>query len=339
MKGKLILILCLFFISISAESWAQCTTPTNLTADSPESGAITFSWDDMSATNYQIQYRLAGSTWMSAFPTTNSHTATSLTDGTYNFRVRARCSGSYTVFTALLNFTLGSSGGGTCGVPTNATASSAAVGSITFSWDDMSASNYQLQYRLAGGAWMSAFPTSNTHTVSGLTDGTYNYRIRARCNGSYTAFTGLLNYDLSGGGASGNGGSVWTDENTHIFYDKKVLIGPSSTTLPGDYGLYVTGGILAEKAKIALSNNVAWADYVFANDYKRNSIEYIEEFIKKHKHLPNVPSAAHVQTNGIDVVEMDATLLRQIEEIWLYVIEMQKQNDVLKSKIKELESK
>jgi len=34
---------------------------------------------------------------------------------------------------------------------------------------------------------------------------------------------------------------------------------------------------------------------------------------------------------------MDATLLRQIEELWLHVINLKKENDSLKSKISHIE--
>ena len=36
---------------------------------------------------------------------------------------------------------------------------------------------------------------------------------------------------------------------------------------------------------------------------------------------------------------MDATLLRQIEEIWLQVIDLKKENDALKQEISELKKK
>ena len=61
-----------------------------------------------------------------------------------------------------------------------------------------------------------------------------------------------------------------------------------------------------------------------------------EEFVKENKHLPNVPSAQEVSENGIDLIEMDITLLRQVEELWLHVMELKKENETLKNQIKNL---
>jgi len=105
---------------------------------------------------------------------------------------------------------------------------------------------------------------------------------------------------------------------------------------PANYGLYVGKGILTEKVKVAARGTVNWADYVFEDDYDLNSTEEVETFIKENKHLPNVPSAKQVNENGIDVAEMDATLLRQIEELWLHVIELKKENKELKEEMEVL---
>ena len=88
------------------------------------------------------------------------------------------------------------------------------------------------------------------------------------------------------------------------------------------YGLYVADGIRTEAVQIDAETN--WPDYVFANDYQLSSLSEVEAFIKQNKHLPNVPSAKEVNEKGINVVEMDATLLRKIEELTLHTISQQK---------------
>ena len=45
-----------------------------------------------------------------------------------------------------------------------------------------------------------------------------------------------------------------------------------------------------------------------------------EEYVKANKHLPDVPSAAEVVKDGVDVGSRDAKLLQKIEELTLYVI-------------------
>lgn len=102
-------------------------------------------------------------------------------------------------------------------------------------------------------------------------------------------------------------------------------------TTPSGYKLYVEDGILTEKVKVATVNSSDWADYVFEEDYDLNTTEEVEQFIKANKHLPNVPSAKEVSENGINMVEMDATLLRQVEELWLQVIDLKKEVNNLES--------
>ncbi len=55
------------------------------------------------------------------------------------------------------------------------------------------------------------------------------------------------------------------------------------------------------------------------------SLAELEQFIQINKHLPDVPTQSQVEEQGIDVLEMNAILLKKIEELTLYVIELQKQ--------------
>lgn len=118
----------------------------------------------------------------------------------------------------------------------------------------------------------------------------------------------------------------------------KVRIGDNSVATPGSFKLYVAEGILSEKVKVAGITSNDWADFVFDEEYDLNSIEKVESFIKTNKHLPNVPSAKEVSENGVEMVKMDATLLRQIEELWLHVIELKKENEALKAKVERMDA-
>ncbi|MCB0397653.1 MAG: hypothetical protein KDD36_13445 [Flavobacteriales bacterium] len=116
----------------------------------------------------------------------------------------------------------------------------------------------------------------------------------------------------------------------------KVMIGNVGN--PGDYRLYVEKGILTEKVKVAVSTTSDWADYVFAADYKMKSIEELDAYVKEHQHLPNVPSAKDVVSEGIDLAKMDATLLSKIEELSLYIIQLKKENTELAKRIEKMEN-
>ncbi len=111
---------------------------------------------------------------------------------------------------------------------------------------------------------------------------------------------------------------------------------------PAGYRLIVQDGILTEKIKVALKSSLLdWADYVFEPDYKSKmmSLEEVEKFTLENKHLPNVPSADDMVKKGLDVVQTSKMFMEKIEELTLYMIELNKeikalkaQNEVLKKK-------
>ncbi|MBM3435054.1 MAG: hypothetical protein FJY07_02425 [Bacteroidetes bacterium] len=59
-------------------------------------------------------------------------------------------------------------------------------------------------------------------------------------------------------------------------------------------------------------------------------MKQIEAFINRHKHLPGIPSEKEVLEKGINVGEMNALLLQKIEELTLYVIELEKKINEIK---------
>jgi hypothetical protein len=121
----------------------------------------------------------------------------------------------------------------------------------------------------------------------------------------------------------------------------KVFIGDVSSSkliTTNAYRLYVKDGIITEKVKVALYSTASWADYVFEEDYKLLSLTEVASFIKENKHLPGVPSAEEVVKNGIEMAEMDATLLKKIEELTLYLVEQNERLDALEKENKRLKS-
>lgn len=94
------------------------------------------------------------------------------------------------------------------------------------------------------------------------------------------------------------------------------------TTDPGSYKLAVAGTLAARRVKVTQE---AWADFVFQPDYKLPSLSEVEKYIKKEQHLPEIPSAAEVQKEGLDLGEMNKKLLQKVEELTLYLIDQQKQ--------------
>jgi len=74
-------------------------------------------------------------------------------------------------------------------------------------------------------------------------------------------------------------------------------------------------------------------------NYNLMPLKELEQYIIQNKHLPNVPTQNEISKDGIDVYEMNAILLKKVEELTLYVIEQQKQIDQLKERFETLEQK
>ncbi len=99
--------------------------------------------------------------------------------------------------------------------------------------------------------------------------------------------------------------------------------------------LNVYGIINAREVKISLG---AWSDYVFEPGYKLRTLPDVEKFILTHGHLPEIPSASNVISNGVNLGEMNAMLLKKIEELTLYLIELQKNNLQMSGEIERLKT-
>lgn len=136
------------------------------------------------------------------------------------------------------------------------------------------------------------------------------------------------------------GGIVGTHTN-HAF---SIITNASSkmTVLPnGNVGigtatpaarLAVNGDIRAKEIKVETSN---WPDYVFNADYNLRSLPQLDQFIQANGHLPEVPKAADAEADGVSLGEMNKLLLKKMEEMTLYVIDLQKQIEKLEMLVKD----
>ena len=69
----------------------------------------------------------------------------------------------------------------------------------------------------------------------------------------------------------------------------------------------------------------------------RRSLPEVADFIETHKHLPDIPSAAEVERDGISIGDMQAKLLAKIEELTLHMIEQHRTIETLQRKLDALE--
>ncbi|HXF90863.1 MAG TPA: hypothetical protein VNJ29_02920 [Candidatus Nitrosotenuis sp.] len=120
-----------------------------------------------------------------------------------------------------------------------------------------------------------------------------------------------------------------TNKKVHVQGDLYVTSGGKmgiGTTNPQSE-LAVNGKITAKELKITL---IGWSDYVFKEGYELMPLDKLREFINANNHLPDVPSEKEVLENGINVGEMNTILVKKIEELTLYVIELKKELELLK---------
>jgi len=101
----------------------------------------------------------------------------------------------------------------------------------------------------------------------------------------------------------------------------KVGIGVGAEHIFGEGMLEVNGTIQSRRVVVELTG---WPDFVFAQDYRLRSLSEVEKFIKESGHLPDVPSAKEIETNGLDLGDLVKLQMRKIEELTLYVIDLEK---------------
>lgn len=108
--------------------------------------------------------------------------------------------------------------------------------------------------------------------------------------------------------------------NDNLFHivNGRVGIGTASP----DAKLTVNGKIISEEVKVEIVNG---PDYVFEPSYELRTLADVRAYIDAYGHLPEVPSAEMMETEGVNVGEMNMLLLKKVEELTLYAIDQQTQ--------------
>ena len=152
---------------------------------------------------------------------------------------------------------------------------------------------------------------------------------------------GLLIEDTGASGAqemfklSNNGGSYFTFENlaagTTWFFThensapNRFIIADAVTDGP-EFTLTAEGDLTIPGNFISGATTLNVPDYVFADDYALRPLSEVQAFIDAHSHLPDVPSAAQIAEDGLDMTAMQMTMLKKIEELTLYTLELEASN-------------
>jgi hypothetical protein len=144
--------------------------------------------------------------------------------------------------------------------------------------------------------------------------------------GSNTAFFVINSWDggiiFSTGGIGANG----------VGTEKMRIPSSGAVTVSGD----LTANVITANTSFKVKNwTMEVPDYVFDDKAPRPmSLPEVERFVKKNKHLPEVPSAAEMKRDGMDVAGMNLLLLKKVEELTLHVIEQEKQIKALSRRLR-----
>jgi len=90
--------------------------------------------------------------------------------------------------------------------------------------------------------------------------------------------------------------------------------------------LDVNGTIHSKEVKVDM---IGWSDFVFKKEYDLPTLSEVEKHIAEKGHLENIPNEEEVLKDGIKLGEMNAKLLQKIEELTLYIIELDKKAEKL----------
>ncbi|MDO6746270.1 hypothetical protein [Gilvimarinus sp. 1_MG-2023] len=122
--------------------------------------------------------------------------------------------------------------------------------------------------------------------------------------------------------------------------DMTFTAGPNSN---GEYRINVVDGdgpemrVDAEGFVIAATGfkvgdtSLVVPDYVFEPNYVLRPLAEVADFVETNQHLPEVPSAADVARDGLDMTGMQMTLLKKVEELTLYTLAQEEMITELRS--------
>lgn len=318
---------------------APPAAPTGLTASATSTSSITLNWTDASSneTGFDVERSTTSGSGFSVVTTTaanaTSYVDPSLSSGiTYYYRVRAKNAGGNSAYTTEASAT-------TLLTPPIAPSNLLAVAgtsSIAVTWSDNSSNeaNFVLERSETSGSGFSVLSTLGANVVT-YTDASavagviYFYRIKATNSGGASA------YSVEGSGIINLPGV--TTVCTGLFCNVNGAVSVGTQIVPAGYKLAVRGKIMAEGLKILLHSS--WPDYVFSDTYQLTDLPTLKAFIDVNNHLPGLPKASDVERDGVDLEAINVELLKKLEEMSLYIIQMDERMQVLEKENTELKGK
>ncbi|MFC0182707.1 Putative binding domain-containing protein, N-terminal [Pseudarcicella hirudinis] len=358
---KLYFVLGLVLVLFSLKTNAQiCTTAPSTSTSGNDTEGYTYSFNITQAGSYTfkityasgesnptgkiivdsdaaIQFTLSNTaSWTPSVEATISGVTKTLSVGTHSVRITGATGVSASAF----------SHNKLCAV-SSGTSSSLSVSPGTISPPASGAGSYTIT--VSSNVTWTVSTNSNTwfsvSTTSGSNNGSFNITVQDNTSATSRSGTvtvtggsgaGSQNITVSQAGASGGGGTG-TVNGANLGEYVGVNASNTGQSLAGisSFNLAVNGKVLANEVRV----RTGWADFVFDKNYTLKNLSQVEQYIKVHKHLPEIPSASEVDEKGISVGEMNAKLLQKIEELTLYIIQQEKDIKALEKKYRNSKQK
>lgn len=187
------LLVCLLLGLGVTQVMAQCPRPTGLAVSNVNSTTVTMTWSAVgNADSYRVSVdNASGNNQVFNFEAnsnTTSYTLGGLTPGAnYKFKVRSKCGGNQSDWTAWFNFTT-DGGSGACTTPTNLTVTNKTATSAQLNWTSTGAPNYRVRVEDASGNNQvfnfSTTTSATSYTIQGLNPSShYKFKVRSLCGG------------------------------------------------------------------------------------------------------------------------------------------------------------
>jgi hypothetical protein len=187
----------------------------------------------------------------------------------------------------------------------------------------------------------------NTNTIIGTGGDKFNTALTLIKNGDtygidYPAL--VIKHSGSGVNSYGNPGSdngiiqitgfntgvsnkaINSNNNFYVFTNGTVAV--NASRVPTGYTFAVGGKAIAEQMTVMLQAD--WPDYVFEKGHTLMPLTELADYVNKNHHLPEIPSAAEIKKDGLNLGEMNGLLVKKVEELTLYLIEKEKEIRELK---------
>lgn len=139
--------------------------------------------------------------------------------------------------------------------------------------------------------------------------------------------SGLYDWDNDNGLTLYNNGLM--EKNTTVA--SKVFAIKRNDLSHDVFRIYGDGKVYATEINVMLATN--FPDYVFKPSYQLMSLAEVKNYIHSNGHLPNIPAAAVIEAEGMNVGEMTRVLVEKVEELTLHLIRQQEEIELLKQQL------